>query len=96
MENLGEQKMTIQQYTMSPEDRAALHSVDLEVLGERLRRARLEKKVSQRDLSQGLFTSAYLSSLELGKTRPTFDTLVNLSGRLDKSVDFFLRQTSGL
>ena len=89
--------MTIQRdYTVSPEDRAALHSVDLEVLGERLRRARLEKKVSQRDLSNGLFTSAYLSSLELGKTRPTFETLINLSQRLDKSVDYFLRQTSGL
>ncbi len=88
--------MTTAQREIAPEDRVALHSIDLEVLGERIRRARLEKKVSQRDLSAGLFTSAYLSSLELGKTRPTFDTLINLSQRLDKSVDFFLRQTSGM
>ncbi len=78
------------------EDRRTLYNMDLEVLGDRLRRARLEKKVSQRDLSAGLFTSAYLSSLELGKTRPTYDTLINLAQRLDKSTDYFLRQASGM
>lgn len=82
--------------TSNTEDKIALHSIDLEVLGERIRRARLEKKISQRDLSNGLFTSAYLSSLELGKTRPTFITLLSLAERLDKSLDYFLRQASGL
>lgn len=81
---------------ISHEDRHALYTIDLEVLGERIRRARLEKKISQRDLSNDLFTSAYLSSLELGKTRPTPDTLTRLAERLDKSLDYFLRQTNGL
>jgi tetratricopeptide (TPR) repeat protein len=80
----------------SPEQNTLLDNIDLELLGERLRRARLEKKVTQRTLCHGLFTSAYLSSLELGKTRPTYITLLNLADRLDKSVDFFLRQTGGL
>ncbi len=81
---------------LSSDEKAALLGIDLEILGERIRRARNEKKLSQRDLSADLFTSAYLSSLELGKTRPTLETLSNLAYRLEKSVDFFLRQTSGL
>ena len=80
----------------SPENVRALHSIELEILGERIRRARLDRKVSQRDLTRGLFTSAYLSSLELGKTRPTYTTLVELSHRLDKSLDYFLRPVGGL
>lgn len=72
-----------------------LKTINLEVLGERLRRARIEKKISQRDLSSGLFTSAYLSSLELGKTRPTLSTLEQLATLLGKSPDYFLRPTSG-
>jgi tetratricopeptide (TPR) repeat protein len=72
-----------------------LKSINMEVLGERLRRARIEKKISQRDLSAGLFTSAYLSSLELGKTRPTLNTLEQLASLLGKSPDYFLRPTSG-
>ncbi len=60
-----------------------------------MRRARIEKKISQRDLSSGLFTSAYLSSLELGKTRPTLSTLEQLASTLGKSLDYFLRPTSG-
>jgi tetratricopeptide (TPR) repeat protein len=72
-----------------------LKSMNLEVLGERIRRARVEKKISQRDLSSGLFTSAYLSSLELGKTRPTLNTLDQLANLLGKSTDYFLRPTGG-
>jgi tetratricopeptide (TPR) repeat protein len=81
---------------LSVDDRNALYSIELEVLGERIRRGRLEKKISQRDLSKDLFTSAYLSSLELGKTRPTPDTLLRLAERLDKSIDYFLRQNTGM
>ncbi len=78
------------------ENLRALYNIELEVLGERIRRARIDRKVSQRDLTAGLFTSAYLSSLELGKTRPTYHTLVELSNRLEKSLDYFLRPVGGL
>ena len=87
------------QSSIAPKDTVSryqqLKSINLEVLGERLRRARIEKKISQRDLSSGLFTSAYLSSLELGKTRPTLSTLEQLASTLGKSLDYFLRPTSG-
>lgn len=83
----------------TPKDSTSRHqqlkSINLEVLGERIRRARVEKKITQRDLSAGLFTSAYLSSLELGKTRPTIITLEQLATLLGKSTDYFLRPTSG-
>ena len=88
--------VTQSELTAAPEDIKMLYDINLEVLGERLRRARIERKISQRDLSSGLFTSAYLSSLELGKTRPTYKTLVKLAERLGKSLDYFLRQTSGM
>lgn len=72
-----------------------LKNMDLELLGERIRQARIDQKISQRDLCKGLFTSAYLSYVELGKTRPTLANLERLAERLHKPVDYFLRP-SGL
>ena len=72
-----------------------LKRIDLELLGERIRHARTDQKISQRDLCKDLFTSAYLSYVELGKTRPTLANLEKLAERLHKPVEFFLR-TSGL
>ena len=81
---------------LKSQDMQDLYNIELEILGDRLRRARQDKKISQRDLSEGLFTSAYLSSLELGKTRPTADSLAELARRLDKSIEYFLRPANGL
>jgi tetratricopeptide (TPR) repeat protein len=78
------------------EESLNLESIHSELLGERLRRARLEKKITQRALCENLFTSAYLSSLELGKTRPTFATLASLAQRLDKPIEYFLRKSTEL
>lgn len=71
-------------------DRKHLATINLEILGERIRRARIDKRLSQRTLVDGLFTSAYLSTLELGKTRPIPATLATLAERLDKSLDYFI------
>lgn len=71
-----------------------LKNIDLELLGERIRQARTDQKISQRDLCKGLFTSAYLSYVELGKTRPTLPNLEKLAERLHKPVDYFLRPSS--
>ena len=78
----------------SAEAVAKIHQLKVlepELLGERLRKVRSERKISQRDLTKGLFTSAYLSSVELGKTRPTLYTLEKLAERLGEPVDYFLR-----
>ncbi|MDB5079148.1 MAG: hypothetical protein JWP00_1072 [Chloroflexi bacterium] len=71
--------------------RQVLKEIEPELLGERLRRARQEQKVTQRALCRNLFTSAYLSSMELGKTRPTLTTLQQIAERVNKSVAYFLR-----
>ncbi len=68
-----------------------LKNMDLELLGERIRQARTDQKISQRDLCKGLFTSAYLSYVELGKTRPTLANLERLAERLHKPAEYFLR-----
>lgn len=72
-------------------NRQILKEIDPELLGERIRRARQEQKVTQRALCRNLFTSAYLSSMELGKTRPTLITLQQIAERVNKSVAYFLR-----
>lgn len=75
---------------LSASQRQQLASIDPEILGGRIRRARLDKRFSQRDLVEGLFTSAYLSSVELGRTRPTAATIAQLSGRLEKPIAYFI------
>ncbi len=72
-------------------NRQILKQIEPELLGERIRRARQEQKVTQRALCRNLFTSAYLSSMELGKTRPTLITLQQIAGRVNKPVSYFLR-----
>lgn len=72
-------------------NRQILKDFDPELLGERIRRARQEQKVTQRALCRNLFTSAYLSSMELGKTRPTLTTLQQIAERVNKPVSYFLR-----
>lgn len=72
-------------------NRQLLKEIEPELLGERLRRARQEQKITQRALCKNLFTSAYLSSMELGKTRPTLTTLQQIAERVRKPVSYFLR-----
>jgi tetratricopeptide (TPR) repeat protein len=71
--------------------RQTLKQMEPELLGERIRRARQEQKITQRALCRDLFTSAYLSSMELGKTRPTLTTLKQIAERVNKSVAYLLR-----
>jgi tetratricopeptide (TPR) repeat protein len=93
---MGTEQVTLPQSgvsTTTPQQ--LLKNMDLELLGERIRQARTDQKISQRDLCKGLFTSAYLSYVELGKTRPTLANLEKLAERLHKPVEYFLRP-SGL
>lgn len=92
---MSAKQATLPQSGESVTNQQQLKSIDLELLGERIRQARTNQKISQRDLCKGLFTSAYLSYVELGKTRPTLSNLEKLAARLSKPVDYFLRP-SGL
>ncbi len=59
-------------------------------LGERIRKARLEAQLSQRQLCGDRITRNMLSQIENGAARPSMDTLRYLAQRLDKPLSFFL------
>lgn len=59
-------------------------------LGEKLRQARLEAGLSQRQLCGDTITRNMLSQIENGTARPSMDTLRYLAGRLGKSLGYFL------
>lgn len=63
-------------------------------LGEKLRLARLEAGLSQRQLCGGEITRNMLSQIENGSARPSMKTLRYLAARLGKPVSFFLEETA--
>lgn len=65
-------------------------------LGEKLRQARLEAGLSQRQLCGEEITRNMLSLIENGSARPSMKTLQLLASRLDKPVSYFLDETAVL
>ena len=63
-------------------------------LGQRLRQARQEAGLSQRQLCADVITRNMLSQIENGSARPSMDTLVYLATQLKKPVSYFLEDTS--
>ena len=63
-------------------------------LGQRIKQARLEKGLSQRQVCGEVITRNMLSLIESGKARPGMDTLEYLSRRLGKPLVYFLGETS--
>ena len=63
-------------------------------LGQRIKEARLEAGLSQRQLCGQEITRNMLSQIENGAARPSMATLQYLAARLGKSVSFFLEETS--
>lgn len=63
-------------------------------MGEKIKQARLEAGLSQRQLCGDTITRNMLSLIENGVSRPSMDTLKFLAARLGKSVSFFLEETS--
>lgn len=60
------------------------------MLGQRLKQARLEAGLSQRQLCGDTITRNMLSQIENGAAKPSMDTLRYLAARLDKPVSYFL------
>lgn len=65
-------------------------------LGQRIRAARLEAGLSQRQLCGDTITRNMLSLIENGSAKPSMETLRILAGRLGKSVGFFLEEDGAL
>ena len=65
-------------------------------LGEKLRQARLEAGLSQRQLCGEAITRNMLSQIENGSARPSVATLQYLAQRLGKPVGYFLQEEATL
>ena len=63
-------------------------------LGEKLRKARLEAGMSQRELCAGEVTRNMLSQIENGSARPSMKTLAFFARQLGKPVSYFLEDTA--
>lgn len=61
-------------------------------LGQKIRAARLEAGLSQRQLCGDTITRNMLSQIENGSARPSMDTLQILAARLHKTVSYFLEE----
>ena len=61
-------------------------------IGEKLRAARLEAGLSQRQLCEGIVTRNMLSQIENGSAKPSLPTLQALAQRLHKGVQYFLEE----
>lgn len=61
-------------------------------LGQRIKAARLEAGLSQRQLCGDMITRNMLSQIENGSARPSMDTLSYLAAQLGKPVSFFLEE----
>lgn len=62
------------------------------MIGQRLRQARQEAGLSQRQLCGDVITRNMLSQIENGSARPSMDTLQYLARRLGKPVGYFLEE----
>ena len=60
------------------------------MLGQRLKQARIEAGLSQRQLCGEEITRNMLSQIESGKAKPSMQTLTYLAQKLGKSVSWFL------
>ena len=67
---------------------------DFMELGQRLKAARLEMGLSQRQLCGDVITRNMLSQIENGAARPSMDTLRYLAGALGKPLSFFLEENA--
>lgn len=63
-------------------------------LGQKLRQARIEAGLSQRQLCGEQITRNMLSQIENGTAKPSMKTLQYLAARLGKNVSFFLEETA--
>ena len=61
-------------------------------LGKRIKQARLDAGLSQRQLCGERLTRNMLSLIENGSARPSMDTLQFLAGQLNKPISFFLEE----
>ena len=61
-----------------------------QLLGERVRVARIAANLTQQDLARPDFSKSSISAIERGKMTPSFQALHILAGRLSRPISYFL------
>lgn len=61
-------------------------------LGQKIRQRRLEKKMTQTQLAEGLVSASAISQIEADKINPSYKLLCKLAERLDVPLDFLLSE----
>jgi tetratricopeptide (TPR) repeat protein len=79
---------------VAEEQRTFLGDVDMQMLGNRIRRARIGKGLSQSALAGSEFSVAHISRIEAGQRRPSRQVLERLAERLGLSADDLLASLS--
>jgi transcriptional regulator with XRE-family HTH domain len=70
---------------------AVIDATETETIGERLRRLRMERGASQRELSGPGVSYAYISRIEAGSRRPSVKALRVLAEKLDVTPEYLER-----
>ena len=60
------------------------------MIGTRLRRLRLARDLTQRELAEPKYTHAYVSTIEAGRRNPSREALEHFAAKLDVDVDELL------
>ena len=81
--------MSIDQATVSPRDPARESTLRL---GQRLRRARLNRNLTQGEVAKNQFSVSYVSAVERGQIRPSLGALEKLAERLQVPVTELLSE----
>ena len=69
-------------------------SIDYKMLGENIRRARLECNLTQEELAEAVsVNTSHISNIENNYTKVSLPTLVSISNALETSVDYLIRDS---
>lgn len=67
----------------------------LEEIGKKIKQAREEQGISQRDLGMSLgLSDKAVSAYEASRTVPPLETLIRVADELNKPLDYFIREDS--
>lgn len=63
----------------------------MSAIGERIKELRLEKKVTQKEIAEGIgINPVSVQRFEYGSMRPRLDTLISLADYFDVSLDYLV------
>lgn len=62
----------------------------IERLGARIRQRRLELRMTQTELAEGICTKSFISQIEQGLVWPSLPVMIHIAQRLGKPIEWFL------